>query len=165
MSEPKQKPGRSRQDYGSPGEFLFGIEQRFGVIDFDLAARADNAVAVSYYGPDTDSLKQDWSLPSVRVAYVNPPFEAIRPWAAKCESVRHLSRWTIMLVPASMGSLWWRDHVLGKCQADGVPRMQFKSADGLYPKDLAVLCYGFSVAGAGYWDWRQYESKAQQAAE
>ncbi len=163
MVEPKQKPGRSKQDYSTPRVFLDAVERRFGRIDFDLAARADNTVALSYYGPDTDSLKQDWALPGVRVAWLNPEFGNIRPWAAKCESVRHLPRWTLMLVPASMGSLWWRDHVLDKCQADGIARVQFTGADGLYPKDIAILCYGFSVAGQGYWDWRQYAAKAQAA--
>ncbi len=155
MSEPIQKPGKSRQDFGTPVEYLDAIAHRFGRIEFDLAARADNTVAIDFHGPDTDSLRQDWSLPGVRVAFLNPPFENIRPWAAKCESVRMLPRWTIMLVPASMGSLWWRDHVLGKCQADGIPRMQFREATGLYPKDLACLAYGFGVAGSGYWDWRR----------
>lgn len=154
MSEPQQKPGRSKQDYGSPKPFLAAVCQRFGTIDFDLAARADNAVCERFYSPEEDSLKQDWTLPGVRVAFLNPPFADIRPWAAKLESARHLPRWTIMLVPASMGSAWWADHILGKCQADGIPRMAFTGADGLYPKDLAVLCAGFSVAGSGYWDWR-----------
>jgi phage N-6-adenine-methyltransferase len=154
VSEPQQKPGRSKQDYGTPKPFLAAVAHRFGPIDFDLAATSDNAVADRWYAPDVDSLRADWTLTGVRVAFLNPPFADIRPWAAKLESVRHIPRWTIMLVPASMGSAWWADHILGKCQADGIPRMEFVGADGLYPKDLAVLCAGFSVAGSGYWDWR-----------
>lgn len=154
MSEPVQKPGRSKQDYSTPPAFLDAVARRFGPIDFDLAARADNAVAPLFYSPEDDSLRQDWALPGIRVAFLNPPFAEIRPWAAKLESVRCLPRWTLMLVPASMGSKWWADHILGKCQADGIPRLAFAGADGLYPKDLALLCAGFGVAGAGYWDWR-----------
>lgn len=157
MAEPTQKPGRSKQDYCTPPEFLRAIPERFGWIDFDLAATAENSVGPepgAFFGPDKDSLAQDWKLPGVRVAFLNPPFANIRPWAAKCESVRHLPRWTLLLVPASMGSLWWRDHVLGKCHADGIPRMKFVGAEDLYPKDLALLSYGFGVAGSGFWDWR-----------
>lgn len=162
MSEPAQKPGRSKQDYGTPDAFLEAIARRFGRVDFDLAASCENAKASTFFTLEAgqDSLAHDWVNlrdefdETVRVAFCNPPFADIRPWAAKCESVRYLPRWTLMLVPASMGSLWWADHVLGKCQADGIPRLQFVGAEGLYPKDLALLCYGFGVGGAGYWDWR-----------
>jgi phage N-6-adenine-methyltransferase len=166
--EPIQKPGRSKQDYGTPPEFLAAITRRFGPIDLDLACRPDNMVAPYGITEEIDSLAQDWADPMywskadnvvasgdpIRVAFLNPPFSDIRPWAAKCESCRWLPRWTVMLVPASMGSLWWRDHVLGKCQADGTTRMKFVGATDLYPKDLAVLSYGYGVAGSGFWDWR-----------
>lgn len=155
--------GSSRQDWGTPPEFLEAVKRRFGSIDFDLAASSHNTVVPAgeygepgFWGEDEDALAQDWgSLSSVvRVAFCNPPFGNIRPWAAKCESVRDLPRWTLLLVPASMGSGWWRDHVLNKCQADGIPRMTFVGAEQPYPKDLALLCYGYSVAGTGFWDWR-----------
>ena len=44
MSVPIQKPGRSRQDYGTPPEFLAAVVARFGPLAFDLAASRDNAV-------------------------------------------------------------------------------------------------------------------------
>lgn len=146
--------GASRQDWGTPPEFLAAVEARFGVIDFDLAASHQNSVADRFFSEQENSLVQDWTLPHVGIAWCNPPFADIRPWAAKCESVRNLPRWTLLLVPASMGSLWWRDHVIGKCQADGIPRIKFVGASEMYPKDLACLCYGFGVAGHGFWDWR-----------
>lgn len=151
-----QKPGKSRQDYGTPREVIVAVERRFGLIGFDLAASKENTVVPAHYDEASDSLKQSWSLsPRVRVAWINPPFANIRPWAEKCESVRDLARWTIMLVPASMGSMWWRDHVLHKCQADGIPRITFVGETIGYPKDLAILAYGFGVAGTGFWDWRK----------
>jgi phage N-6-adenine-methyltransferase len=156
MAEPTQKPGRSKQDYGTPPTFLAAVAARFGFIDADLACTRDNAVAPLRLTEDIDSLKQDWRTLAARVAFLNPPFGDIRPWAAKLDAeCRELPRWTLMLVPASMGSKWWADHVLGKCMAFGIPRMQFVGADALYPKDLALLAYGFGVAGAGYWDWRK----------
>jgi phage N-6-adenine-methyltransferase len=150
-----QRPGRSKQDFGTPPEFLAAVVKRFGVLEVDLACSATNAVAPAGYTEKDDSLAQDWTMPGVKVAWLNPPFGDIRPWAAKCESVRHLPRWTLMLIPASMGSLWWRDHVLNKCQIDGIPRLQFVGADSIYPKDLALLAYGYSVTGSGFWDWRE----------
>lgn len=159
MNEPKQKPGRSKQDYGTDPKFLAAIERRFGKIGFDLAARADNAVVLDFYSPEQDSLKQDWTLPGVQVAFLNPPFADIRPWAEKCESVRNLPRWTLMLVPASMGSRWWWDHVIDKCQADGITRITFVGETIGYPKDLALCCYGFGVKGQGFWPWKPPREK------
>lgn len=159
MTEPAQKPGRSKQDYGTDPKFLAAIERRFGKIGFDLAARADNAVVLDFYSPEQDSLKQDWTLPGVQVAFLNPPFADIRPWAEKCESVRNLPRWTLMLVPASMGSRWWADHVLDKCQADGITRITFVGETIGYPKDLALLAYGFGVKGHGFWPWKPPREK------
>lgn len=162
MTEPTQKPGRSKQDYGTPEAFIDAIARRFGRPDFDLAASTTNAKAAAFFTLEAgqDSLKQDWAKlrnehgEAAQVAFLNPPFGNIRPWAAKLDAeCRFLPRWTLMLVPASMGSLWWNDHVLGKCQADGVTRMQFVDADSLYPKDLALCCYGYGVTGHGFWQW------------
>lgn len=159
VSEPAQKPGRSKQDYGTPRAFVDAVERRFGKIGFDLAASVENTLADNFYGEGIDALKQSWDYSgvlAVPVAWLNPPFANIRPWAKKLDTeCQHLPRWTLMLVPASMGSLWWRDHVLGKCQADGVTRMQFVGADSLYPKDLALLAYGFGVSGHGFWQWTE----------
>jgi hypothetical protein len=162
-TEPQQKRGRSKQDYGTPPEFLAAIATQFGTIDFDLACRTDNMVAPRGFTLDTgtDALAQDWRAnvpPSVRVAFCNPPFADIRPWAEKCASVRWLRRWTLLLVPYSGGSKWWADHVLNQGMVHGIPRLAFVGQDGeadLYPKDLALVAYGFGVAGVGYWDWRR----------
>ncbi len=171
MAEPQQKPGRSKQDYTTPPEFLAAVARQFGAIDLDLACRPDNMVAPYGITEEIDSLAQDWSDPvywsksgnvavsgdPIRVAFLNPPVANIRPWAAKLEACRWLPRWTLMLVPASMGSKWWADHVLNKTMVYGIPRLAFGGQDGkseLYPKDLALICAGFGVAGSGYWDWR-----------
>lgn len=164
MTEPKQKPGRSRQDYQTPPEFIGAVTCRFGKIGFDLAAHVENTQADNFFGEGVDALKQSWDYSgvlAVPVAWLNPPFGNIRPWAAKLDAeCRFLPRWTLMLVPASMGSLWWNDHVLGKCQADGVTRMQFVGADSLYPKDLALCCYGYGVSGHGFWQWTKESNAA-----
>lgn len=171
---PIQKPGRSKQDYTTPVDFLDAVARQFGPIDLDLACRTDNMVA-DYgiaYDKDLDALEQGWNDPmywsrrgnvtvsgdEIRVAFLNPPFATIRPWAAKLETCRWLRRWTLMLVPASMGSAWWADHVLNKTMVYGIPRLAFGGQDGepqLYPKDLALVCAGYGVAGYGYWDWRK----------
>ncbi len=154
MTEPAQKPGKSKQDYGTPRVLLDAIERRFGAVGFDLAAREDNRVAPGFYSPEDDSLVQDWTLPGVGVAFLNPPFADIDPWAKKVASCRELARWTLMLVPASMGSGWWERHVLNKTMAWGIQRVTFAGEKTPYPKDLALIGAGFGVSGHGFWRWR-----------
>jgi phage N-6-adenine-methyltransferase len=152
--EPVQKPGKSRQDYGTSPLLLAAVARQFGPIDFDLAAREDNKVAADFYSPEQDSLKQDWSLPGVRVAWLNPPFADIDPWAAKLAECRSLPRWTLMLVPASIDAQWYVNHVLGNAMVWGIPRVTFVGETSPYPKALCVIGAGFNVSGHGYWRWR-----------
>ena len=37
MTEPRQRPGASRQDYSTPKNVLDAVGNQFGRIDFDLA--------------------------------------------------------------------------------------------------------------------------------
>lgn len=145
----------SKQDWRTPEEFLLAVEKKFGKISFDLAATPGHEVAENYYSPEQDSLSQDWlSIPGP-VVFLNPPYANIRPWAEKLAECKDLARWTVMLVPASMGSMWWRDYILGKCYTLGVPRIKFRGAKDLYNKDLALILSGYSVSGTGFWDWRK----------
>lgn len=146
----------TRQDYGTPPEFIRAIEKRFGPIVCDLAARIDNAVARDFLSPEADSLTQPWAqLYPTGTLYLNPPFAHIEPWAKKCaEESTERTGWIVMLVPASVGSLWFHKHVAGKAHWDGIPRMQFIGAEHLYPKDLMLCAFGYGVHGNGYWDWR-----------
>lgn len=153
--------GSSRQDWCTPPEFLAAVKARFGFIGFDLAASAANAVATSYFTEQDNSLVQNWErivtckqLP-VRVAFCNPPYSDIRPWAAKCEGVRHLPRWTLLLVPASVDAEWYTDHVHGKAFVAPLrSRIKFVGAKDPYPKSLMLAAYGFSVSGFEPWRWR-----------
>jgi len=146
----------SKQDYGTPPEFLRAVEARFGRITFDLAALPENAVAPYFYSPEVDSLKQDWRLEGMPgVAFLNPPFADIYPWAEKLATCRDLPRWTLMLVPASIDTKWYREHVLGKLMVWGITRMKFVGAAGGFPKALMLVGAGFGVTGHGHWKWKE----------
>lgn len=166
----------SKQGHRTPKEFLHAVQRRFGRITFDLAATEGHQVlgVQDYFTPEIDALKQDWSSVDVwamrnrglehpipmRVSWLNPPFSHIQPWVAKLEAeCRTLPWWTLCLVPASMGSKWWERHVLHKCVALGVTRLTFVGSDSSYPKDLALLGFGFGVSGHGFWDWQDEASK------
>ncbi len=154
---PTQKPGRSKQDYGTPADFLEAVERRFGEIVVDLAATDQNTVAPQYYTPRQDSLAQDWAG-DMRdgVLWLNPPFGGVGPWASKCREESAKRRGLILLlVPASIGSAWFRDHVHRHAMVFALaPRLKFVGTEAPYPGDLILAVYGMGLSGFDTWVWR-----------
>lgn len=150
---PAQKPGKSFQAYATPKDFLAAVERRFGVVRTDLAASSDNAVAPEYFNELQNSLVQDWTALK-GVAFCNPPFADLAPWAEKLSTVRDRRAWTLLLTPAAVGSEWVADHVLDKAlMLLLAPRLCFDGKNP-YPKDLILICAGFGVRGIDRWRWK-----------
>mgnify|MGYP001589189719 FL=1 len=167
---PKQKPGRrSKQDYGTPWEFIRAVEARFGKLDIDLAGTERNKKAPKVITPEQDSLGSAAHLwPMNRRCWLNPPFSRIGPWAAACSmwrsdfpkaGVMDKSR-IFFLTPASVGANWFRGHVYGKalvlflCSNEhGSGRLTFEGEKDPYPKDLILSVYG-EPPGFEMWGWR-----------
>jgi phage N-6-adenine-methyltransferase len=158
---PVQKPGRSKQDYGTPRDFLDALERRFGSISFDLAAHRSNAVVPSYFGEggvEEDSLAQKWHLLSGNL-FLNPPFGDIVPWAMKCRvesasfplGIRYQR--ILFLVPASVGANWFAEHVHNHALVLALQgRLSFDGKDP-YPKDCMLCVFG-EKPGFDVWKWR-----------
>ena len=150
---PAQRPGQSKQDYGTPRIFLDAVERRYGKILFDLAAHSKNAVVPRFFSKEQNSLVQDWAKIKGN-RWLNPEFADIAPWAAKCAAYRErdLGR-TLFLVPASIGAQWFADHVHGKALVLGLTgRLSFDGKNP-YPKDCMLCVYG-ERPGFDIWDWR-----------
>lgn len=157
MSVPAQKPGRSKQDYGTPRIFLDAVERRFGQLDVDLACTMANCKAQSGYNvEDHDSLKKRWGFyhPYGNL-WLNPPFSNIGDWAKKCaEETVSRHGFILLLTPASVGTDWFRDHVHGKAYVLGLsPRLTFEGCTDPYPKDLMLSVYGYGFSGFDTWRW------------
>lgn len=156
MVMPKQKPGRSKQDYGTPKDFLATLKRFLSTQDFvvDLAADISNTVASVFITKEEDSLKQDWEAYSSGWAYLNPPFSHISPWVRKASEITKAR--IAMLVPASVGSNWWRDWVDKKAYVlflNG--RLTFVGETASYPKDCAILLYTpLKIIRYEVWNWR-----------
>lgn len=158
---PIQKPGRSVQEVGTPREFLYAVEARFGRIGVDLAADESNHVVEHYCGPggmfdDSLSLACQWGWsdhPGLR--WLNPPFAKIGPWAEKCAEQSSIGPCMIaMLVPAAVGANWFADHVAGRAAVYFLrPRLTFLGHKDPYPKDLMLAVYG-EKPGYECWRWR-----------
>lgn len=165
MTMPAQKPGKSKQDYQTPLEFIKAVEQRLCITEFsiDLAASKENTIADIFYTEEDDSLsdiKWNWG----GWAWLNPPFSHIEPWVEKAVREAALGAHIAMLVPASVGANWWRSYVEpfayqsflnGRlCFIPDWREQGFKSAP-LYPKDCALLLYTpWGFRGTEIWSWR-----------
>lgn len=157
-----------KQGHRTPPEFIAAVAARFGWPTWDLASTTGDEVTGPggrHFSPEQDSLKQNWAAlchpeeESVwcKVAWLNPPFSNITPWVKKLdEECRMLRRWTLLLVPASVGSNWYRDHVDGKSLVLFLSgRLTFVGSPAPYPKDCILACFGFGVSGSQIWDWRK----------
>lgn len=160
MSEPRQRRGRSKQNYQTPPEFLTAVKQRFGIrqFDIDLAAEPHNAACEHFYTEEDDALVQPWRVGN-GWNWLNPPYADIRPWVHRAhqEMVREQAS-TLMLLPAGVGSNWFRDWAHEKAQVIFLNgRLTFVGCDTCYPKDCLLLVYQPAPTGIsrGYeiWTW------------
>jgi len=162
-SMPRQKPGRSKQDYATPVSFIRAIQQRLGIeaFTFDFAADATNAKAAHYWTVVDDALRQPAIAWAARCregwAWLNPPFGKIAPFAQRCREIRTLGGRVAFLVPAAVGANWFRDFVDGQALVlflNG--RLAFMpDTSKNYPKDC-VCCLFSQTVMPGYevWAWR-----------
>ena len=152
---PEQKPGKSRQDYATPSEFILAVQTRFGHMDVDLAASSENAKAPVYVTEEQNSLATDWQQWTGNL-WLNPPFANIERWVQKCAFTTLLNGARIfVLVPASIGTYWFSEFVHQKAMVLGLsPRLTFEGEKDPYPKDLMLCVYG-TFRGFDVWNWRR----------
>ena len=181
---PAQKPGQSVQNRRTPENFLAAVKHKLGIAEFniDLAADDDNAVAPLYYTQEEDALQQTWAIRPGGWNWLNPEFGDISPWVERAWTelrCRDLQPSTAVLVPAGVGSDWWRDWVHEKAHVlllngrlcfihdwqhtvdpatekpDKGPA-RFYSQAPLYPKDCCLLLYTTDLSPwYRVWDWRK----------
>ncbi len=156
-TEPVQKPGRSKQDYGTPRAFIAAVEARWGPLVADLAASKENAKAPEYLTEADDSLTVPWAerWPTGNL-WLNPPFADIFPWAQKCDVEAHHRHGLIfLLTPASIGSNWFAVNVNRAAMVLGLsPRLTFEGTSDPYPKDLMLSIFGPGLNGFDTWRWK-----------
>jgi len=162
-SMPRQQPGTSKQDVRTPKMFLDAVRLRLGIDAFsvDLAASRANTVAPKFYSAQTNALVHPWNLGGWN--WCNPEFGDLRPWVQKGFEESREGAQTAMLVPAGVGSNWWRDWVHGKARIlllNG--RITFVGHKQPYPKDCALLIYEPGVIPAyETWTWMNERRRAE----
>lgn len=154
---PSINRSRSKQDYGTPADFIEAVERRFGLLSFDLACTTVNSKAMMgfHFDEGVDALTKDWSELDGNL-WLNPPFDAIYPWAKKLHiECQRRQGFAFFLTPASVGTEWFSQHVNGYAHVLGLsPRLTFEGCDDPYPKDLMLSVYGYGLHGFDTWRWR-----------
>lgn len=159
---PKQKPYQSRQDYSTPENFMCAVKRRLGIREFvfDFAADCANTKAANWWNTRDDALGLgDWAFQCRGGwGWLNPPFADIRPWAQRCRSTQQYGGSVALLVPAAVGSNWFRDYVDGYARVlllNGRLAFMPDKPKWLYPKDC-MLCLYSPTLKPGYevWNWR-----------
>lgn len=145
---------RSKQNYATPKAFMDALRIRFGHISWDLAADATNHQAFEWFDEQANSLLQPWHTLGEDWLFLNPPFGDIRPWAKKCSEESKLGAKILFLVPAAVGSNWFKDYI---CQQATVfflsPRLKFDGKNP-FPKDCILCKFNrFMVSGFACWRW------------
>lgn len=150
---PTIRRGKSRQDHPTPWEFIRACENRWGPIKFDLAASPTNAKAKAFYSEKDNALLQDWhKIPGI--CWLNPPFDNIAPWAAKCEFESKLGARILFLTPASIGSNWFAEYVDPVAEVNALNgRITFEGSKDPYPKDCMLSAFGFGQCNFRVWRW------------
>lgn len=106
-----------KTDYGTPVELYEELDATFHFTR-DLAAHAGNAKHVRFWSPKENSLKQSWEG---ETGFLNPPFgKGVSGWLAKARDAAMFERAIIVqLLPARVGTQWWRQYVLNDDEAAG----------------------------------------------
>jgi phage N-6-adenine-methyltransferase len=165
---PAQKPHRSKQDYSTPDEFISAVQTYLGIDKFcyDFAADRHNKKATEWF----DELANALTIPfwddylnatGWGWGWLNPPYTNIGPWAARCLETSLAGGKIAFLVPASVGSNWYRDYIHDQF---GVKVLFLNGRIGfmpdnpkwLYPKDCALVLFGTGTPFAvDVWTWKR----------
>lgn len=164
MSGPNSDPAvSSQQSYRTPWDFLDRVQRKFGLHKwaFDLACTRDDCVTdAGFYHPERDALASAWpEMPSGTAAWCNPPFNRSSAFARVASESPHCRN--LMLIPASVGSSWFAEHVNGRALVVFLrPRIVFLQPDGTpcpagINRDCMLLGWGWAP-GYHCEDWRTW---------
>lgn len=152
-----------KQDYGTPWDLISAMVRDFGVIRLDLAATEENSRCSAFISPEEDALSVDWverlqlmAKSNTDFAYLNPPFERVRPWMEKCRDEAAKGARILSLTKASLDSNWYQD-VVAPNAASWIlkDRVKFVGCPHVFTQALMLTEWGTGKRGLGFWDWKR----------
>lgn len=151
---PRQRRHESEQVVETPRVFIDAVEARFGPLDVDLACSAVNQKAPARL--HRDALKQPWDVLRGSLLHSRDIFRAHGSTFAYGGLHRHRTGLAFLLVPASIGSDWFRTSVQRDAMVLALsPRLTFVGHANAYPKDLILAVYGYGLRGFDSWRWHE----------
>lgn len=148
----------TNQIVSTPDDFIAAVEERFGKITWDLAANAQNYKSHNkfrYFGPgssvEENAFLAEWNGLG-NLAWLNPPFADIEPWARKCaESYQKFNQRIALIVPASVCTSYFVDWIDPFAYTFKVTPRPFKRE----VRDCILALYEPSgYTGSQTWHWR-----------
>lgn len=129
----------ARTNWETPAEIFNPLNDYFK-FDLDAAADEKNHKLPSWIDEKGDALSQNWDIVG-RTVWLNPPFgRGVEAWLSHADGQRHFGVTTVVLLPARVGSKWWRTwapaevHILNS-------RVKFVGADTGPKFDCAIWVY------------------------
>jgi len=139
-------------------DFIDAVEARFGTITWDLAANIDNSKSrnrFNFFGPGSEYTENafltEWEDLGP-LAWLNPPFADIEPWARKCSESFVKNRQRIaLLIPAAVCTSYFVDYVKPFAYVFECTPRPFKKE----VRDVILALYEPShYVGRETWRWR-----------
>jgi hypothetical protein len=139
-----------KSDWRTPADAVAVVREAFGGdIDLDPCAspEAELAVQDNLIGPaagGVDGLAVPWGE---RRVYVNPPFDELAAWAAKCAAEARAGSEVILLLPSRTDTAYWHEHLASAsllCFWKG--RLKFVGAPAPCPFPVTFAYWGRSPA-------------------
>lgn len=136
LTGPSVNRHRSEQVVSTPWAFIRAVEVKFGPIAVDLAATHQNAKARIFISPDVDTFKQDWTQwLKGGLGWLNPEFDPMDLWVAKCAKEQQRGSRFVALGPASISTNWFWNHVQPYSTVYCLtPRIAFEGSHNVFPK-------------------------------
>ena len=139
-----------KHDWANPWPLFRELDARFGPVELDVCATAQNAKCQNFFSPEDDGLNQAWH----GVCWMNPPYgRALPRWMSKAvtEVWKGRVRKVICLLPARTDTAWWHSYVLPYAAQIHYlrGRIRFEGADSSANFLSAVVIFAKNIPSAG----------------
>ena len=125
--------------WATPQDFFDKLNDEFH-FTLDPCALPENHKCPTYFTPDIDGLKQDWSGHRV---FCNPPYgRAIAAWVKKCHDEAQKGTLVVMLIPARTDTSYFHDYIYGQAELRFIRvRLKFGNAEQGAPFPSMVVVF------------------------
>lgn len=133
--------GRSDSDLWETPDWLFEeISKEIGGFTVDACALPENAKCKTYFTPEMDGLKQQWT----GKVWCNPPYgREISKWIQKAyDSHKEFGTTVVMLLPARTDTKWFHEYIYGRAEIRFVKgRLKFGKAENNAPFPSMIVIF------------------------